>query len=289
MHFNFAFVKKQQLVFISGAVILFIALYFFGNTIPPKTAGSENPAVSMNGGTKKLTTNDLLSKAKASLTQQQISRITQLENSVVRGDVKTQQIGVYKQLANFWGDTMNHQELAAYYIGETAKLENSEKNLNFAARFLLDSLMATDEPTIQNWMATQAKALFEKSLEINPTNDSSKIGIGACYLFGGIADNPMQGILAIKEIADKNPENMYAQWMLSLGDIKSGQYDKAIEHLLIIVNKEPGNIEAIINLAESYERKGDKQNAVKWYRTAAGLVNIPEAQNEIEKRIKALQ
>jgi hypothetical protein len=58
---------------------------------------------------------------------------------------------------------------------------------------------------MQRWLATQAKELFDKALIINPNNDSTKIGIGVCYMFGNISDNPMQGILAIREIADKNP------------------------------------------------------------------------------------
>ena len=41
---------------------------------------------------------------------------------------------------------------------------------------------------MQNWLATNAKDLFERALEVNPDNDSSKIGLGACYIFGNISD-----------------------------------------------------------------------------------------------------
>ena len=121
---------------------------------------------------------------------------------------------------------------------------------------------------MQHWLATQAKELFEIALKLNPQNDSSKIGLGACYMFGNISENPMQGILAIKEIADKNPNNIYAQMMLGLGGVQSGQYDKAIERFLNVVKKQPDNIEAILNLAQVYDRQSDKANAVKWYKEA---------------------
>lgn len=49
----------------------------------------------------------------------------------------------------------------------------------------------------------QAKDLFERSLTINPANDSAKIGLGACYLFGEISPTPMEGILKIREVAEK--------------------------------------------------------------------------------------
>src|SRR5678810_406614 len=98
----------------------------------------------------------------------------------------------------YWSDTLRRREIGAYYTGEAAKLENSEKNLTFAAHLLLDDMMSSPDVSMQRWLATQAKELFDKALIINPADDSSKIGVGVCYMFGNISDNPMQGILAIR-------------------------------------------------------------------------------------------
>jgi len=149
--------------------------------------------------------------------------------------------------------------------------------------------MSSPDLPMQKWLATQAKELFEKALTINPGNDSSKIGLGACYMFGNISDNPMQGILSIKEIADKDPNNMYAQMMLGLGGIQSGQYDKAVERFLTVIHKQPDNIEAILNLAGTYERMNNKTEAVKWYKEALNFIQVPQARKDIEERIKSLQ
>lgn len=279
--------KKQQLILLSGGFILVLVLYFFGNTIAPATHSSPVNTNDANSGT--ITTTEVLTAAKRNITSQQLSYLTQLENSVVRGNVKEQQIRVYRQLAAYWQDTLHQQAIAAYYFGEGAKLENSEKNLNFAARLLLAHLMAEENPGMQGWLATNAKALFEKSLQINPTNDSVKIELGACYIFGNISNTPMEGIRKIKEVVDKDPGNMYAQLILGLGDIKSAQYDKATERLQLVAQKEPNNLQAIFNLAETYERKGDKVNAVAWYKKAQNIISIPEAKQEIEERIKTLQ
>ena len=236
-----------------------------------------------------LTTEQVLAKYQQGLDTQQVQKLIQLQNSVVRGDVHEQQLHLDHQLAAYWKDSLHHEDIGAYYTGEAAKLENSEKNLTFAAHLLLDNMMTSSDVSMQRWLATRAKELFDKALTINPNNDSSKIGIGACYMFGNISDNPMQGILAVKEIADKNPDNMYAQMMLGMGGIQSGQYDKAIERFLTVVKKQPDNIEAILNLAGVYERTGDKANAVKWYKEALKFIQIPEAKKEIEERIKSLQ
>jgi len=287
LRLNQAFVKKQQFILLSGGFILLIVLYFFGNTTAPVSATSSS--VNSDKANSGVTTTEVLNAAKKNITAQQSAYLTQLENSVVRGNVKAQQIRIYRQLAAYWQDTLRQQTIAAYYFGEEAKLENSEKNLNFAARLLLVHLMAEDNPAMQNWLATNAKVLFEKSLQINPANDSVRIELGACYIFGNISNTPMEGILKIKQVADKDPSNMYAQLILGLGDIKSGQYDKAAERLQLVTEKEPNNLQAVFNLAETYERKGDKANAVAWYRKAQNIVSLPEAKREIEEKIRTLQ
>jgi tetratricopeptide (TPR) repeat protein len=281
-------VKKQQLLLVSIALTVFVLLYFFGNTIPPKKAAPAT-AAAQHDDHQSLSFDDLLNQAKARISPEQNNRLLQLENSVKRGDVKEQQLHLYHQLARFWADSAHLFEPYAYYTGEAAKLENSEKSLTFAAHQFLERLMEARDPAMQNWLATNAKVLFEKAIDLNPANDSSKIGLGACYLFGNISDNPMQGILPVRDIAQKNPDNLFAQMILGLGGKKSGQFDKAIERFTIIVQKQPGNIEAVFNLAECYEEKGDKANAIKWYTAVKNLVKVPEAQKEIDKRITELK
>ena len=279
--------KKQQLILLSGGLVLLVLLYFFGNTTPPTNLKANTTKDTAEGTTATITS--VLEAAKKKLTPSQSETIAQLENSVVRGNVKEQQIHVYKQMALYWQDTLQRPDIGAYYLGESAKLENSEKSLSFAARLLLNQLMAETDPAMMNWLATNAKALFEKVLQINPGNDSAKVELGACYIFGNISSSPMEGISKIKEVADKDANNMYAQLMLGLGDIRSQQYDKAIERLGIVAEKEPGNLQALFNLAETYERKGDKQNAIKWYKRVESMINLPEAKQEIENRINSLQ
>lgn len=280
--------KKQQVLLVSGALALFIGLYFWGQTTPPPKAVQSKNAQQSNEH-QSVTFDDLLLKAKQKISPGQVQRLLKLENSVTGGDVKDQQIHVYHELARFWADSAHLFEPYAFYTGEAAKLENSEKSLTFAARLFLDNLITESQPAMQNWLATNAKVLFEKALAINPVNDSSKIGLGACYLFGNISDNPMQGILPIREIAQKDPGNVYAQMILGLGGKRSGQFDKAIERFLVVVQKQPDNIEAVFNLAECYEAKGDKANAVKWYEAVKKLVKVPETEKELDKRITELK
>ena len=277
--------KKQQLILVSSGVVLLCFIYFFGKTIPPKKSPG---AVAAAAGPKEISFTTILEASKQQLSPAQQAHVAQLETAVVRGDVKDQQIKVYKQLADFWKDSAHLLIPYGYYSAQAAKLENSQKSLTFAAQFFLEGIRRQENPDLQRWMANESKELFEKALQIDPGNDSLKIGLGSCYLLGNISESPMQGITMIREVAEKNPENMYAQFMLGLGGIISGQYDKAIDRLLKVVQHQPENIEAILMLAEAYERQNDKANAVKWYLTGKKQIKNADIAKEIDERIKLL-
>jgi tetratricopeptide (TPR) repeat protein len=283
-------VKQQQIVLLTVGLCLLVVVYFFGNTIPP----ARKAAAAADSSTERpIQAEDVILASKSRLSPAQLSSVNRMEHAVVRGDVKTQQLNAYRQLAEFWRDSVKDAFLpSAYYMGEAAKLENSEKSLTFAAQLFLENLRFQANPPVRRWMADEAKGLFERVLRLNPSNDSARIGIGGTYIFGSSASNPqevMQGVQQILEVAHRDSTNMYAEFMLGLGGIESGQFDKAIDRLNRVVRHEPTNLDAILTLAEAYERKGDKINAVKWYEQSRNLINNPEWNKEIDQRIKLLQ
>lgn len=277
--------KKQQLLLAGSGLLVLLLLFFFGQRVPPKKPVAETTSQPPHGP---ITINDILQASKQRLTPAQQSYVSTLETSVVRGDIKEQQLKVYNQLASFWRDSVQAFLPAAWYIGEAAKLENLEKNLTFAAHLYLDNIRVQSDATLKTWMAEQAKGLLEQALKLNPANDSLKVSLGACYIFGG-AGSPMEGIAMIREVADRDPHNVYAQMTLGSASIMSGQFDKAIERFKKVLEHEPGNAEARLNLAEVYEQKGDKALAIEWYEKTKALVRNPEIVREIDTRIQQLK
>ena len=284
--------KKPQWITVAVALLLVTGLYFAQTGPGKKVAVSEehSPDDGHNHNVQDnlLPVDSILAMAKKQLSPEQVVRLNTLENSISRGDVKNQQLHVYHQLASFWADSAHVFEPYAWYQAEAARLENSEKSLNFAARLFLDNLQNDELLERRQWKALQAKDLFERSLKVNPENDSVRVGLGACYLFGNISTAPMEGIAIIRKVIDKDSTNLYAQMMMAKGSLISGQYDKAISRLQTIYRLQPDNLEATILLADVYERTGDKKNAVNWYQKCLPLIKQPEMKNAIEKRVEDL-
>ena len=281
---------NKKLVLAASGIILVVVLFFFGRTVPKKNKiATATPAVAA----KTLNISEYISSFKQKLTPAQLLTLGKLENSVTRGDVLTQQIQANNQLANFWKDSIHAFEPYVYYLSVGAKLDNSEKNLTFAAQLILDNLRSEQDEAKLNWKTEQAIALFEQALQLNPENTDLKIGLGSCYIYGkgrmGKPEETMKGIQQLLSVVRKDSANMKAQLVLGVGGYLSGQYDKAIDRLQKVVTAEPGNIEAIAFMADAYAAKGDKAEAIKWYQVLKRVANNRQYDLEVDERIKQLK
>ena len=279
--------KKRTLLISMGAISLF-ALLIFGKTSidKPPSAPSEPEAI------PEFNVKAAILEEKQKLTPTQLLYVTNLENQVTRGDVKKQSENSYSQLADFWKDSASAFIPYVYYLSEAAKLDNSEKNLTFAARLILENMRRENRTDLKIWEAQTAAELYEKALVLNPDNDDLKIGLGSCYVYGqgmiGDASQTMKGIQTLLEVVKRDSTNMKAQLVLGIGAVISNQTDRAIVRLLKVVDDDAHNLEAVSWLADAYAAEGDKENAIKWYEQSKHLVNNPAYTVEVDQRIKTL-
>lgn len=277
--------KKQQWIFVAAGSILLLSLYTFGRFTPPHEEHADHGKAEVP---KAFEINAFVNNLKKDLTPTQSAYLTRLEDALTRGDLKTQRIANFQSLSNFWRDSAKSFLPYVYYLSEKAKLENSEKNLNFAAHSMLEELRGISNPDLKTWMAQQSSDLFTRSLKLNPNNDSTIVGLGSTFFFG-VSGAPMEGILKIRAIADKNPNNIFAQFMLGYGGLVSGQTDKAAERFKRVIELDPSNTEAVFLLAELYEKAGNKKQAITWYERGMKDVKNPELMSALKEKISTLK
>jgi tetratricopeptide (TPR) repeat protein len=288
--------NRQQLILVVAGVAAIAGLYFFGSVVGP-VKKSEPVANHSDSGSHEghdhatFSMEEYNKEAVGKLSPQQQQYIAGLEASVKRGDVKDQSLHANHRLAAFWRDSVPEPLLHFNFASKAAELDNSEKSLTFAAHSILGYLPFAQNQQEQTWLAGKGKELFEAASKINPANDSTIVGIGATIIYGASAgaDGPMQGILKVREVAQRDSNNMFAQYMLGIGGMTSRQYDKAVLRFEKVVKAQPNNMEALFKLAETFELMGDKASAANWYQTIASKVKDPSMKGEIEKRIEELR
>jgi len=281
-------VKKPQLILAGIGLSLVFILFVFGRFVPEKEKVSK-PTIATTASANSFSIDSARSSAEKNISDQFNLALKNLEQKLRSASTLAAQLAAYHELAHFWSEKVNFFELYAWNEALAARLENSEKSLNFAARLFLDNLQEDPDGPRRQWKALQAKDLYERSLKINPNNDSTKVGLGACYLFGNINNSPMEGIALIREVVQRDSANVYAQLTLVKASMLSGQFDKGITRLQTVIQVTPQNIEAHLLLADLYERTDDKKEAIKWYEKSMQLIAQPEIRQAIKDRIGALK
>lgn len=279
--------KTNQYLLTAVAAALLLALLVFGKIDSRKSAFTHKEAT-----VSSFSISDYILMAKRKLSASQQEFLNQNENNIKRGDVNMQLMHGYSALATFWKDSARLLPPYIYYLSESAKLDNSEKNLTFAARLILDSMRIEENAALKSWEAETAVRLFEKAIQINPENTDLKVDLGSCYVYGkgmiGDATETMKGIQQLLQVVRQDSGNMKAQMVLGIGGVISRQFPKAVERLEKVVGLEPGNLEAVSWLADAYAGEGNKPGAIKWYEYSKKLVNNPKYNKEVDERIKTL-
>ena len=285
--------RKVHFISLFVAIALIAALYFLVNTKPPKvvseqgtTAGPMQGGQGMQPHAHAASTDSILTAARTQLPAHAVTEISAIETQLSAITDSVKMSPVYTELAKAW---QQHKQLpvAAYYLAKAAKLENSEKKLNFAGQFFLDLVHETSSESVRMWEAEQAVSCFQRSLELNPDNDTTKMALAATYIEG--VGETMQGVQMLLGITREKPDNVPANLMLGRLSVQSGQFDKAIQRFETILKQEPKNTEALYFLAESYKGKGNKEKAIELFEECKKIVNKPEFSRDIDNYIKSFK
>ena len=280
--------KKQYLIAAIGFAFVLILFYFGKTTTETKPVQQMKPQAS-----NQFDVQQFILQEKQKLSPELSKSITDIENTYLQTADKTQKIAGLNTAANFWKDTAQNFKLYAFYNSEAAKLDNSEKNLTFAAQQFLTLLRDEHDEAMLAWESDEAIQLFQEAIKLNPNKEDLKIGLGSSYVFGkgrnGDPQQTMKGIQELLGVVRRDSTNMKAQLVLGIGGYVSGQYDKAISRLTKVIIAQPDNLEAIAFLADTYAAQGNKADAIKWYNVSKRLANNPEYSKEVDNRIKLLE
>ena len=75
------------------------------------------------------------------------------------------------------------------------------------------------------------------------------------------AQSQMKGILQMRSLSEKYPENDDLQWNMGLFSIQSGQYEKAVARFEKVINIDAQRLDAYVQLAMSYVELKDTSAA----------------------------
>jgi tetratricopeptide (TPR) repeat protein len=243
-------VTKKQLIAIAGSLILIVLLLFANTKLPQKADQHSEHAAN---GTSSM--NSIVESAKAKLNKDQKQTIDKLEGELQSStDKKT----AFENMIGMW-DSLRQPVVSAYYMEIAANASSNEKNWMEAGNRYYSATRFAPE-TERPMLFSKAIECYEKVIGLNPGNTDARINLAACYVEG--TAEPMKGITMLKEVEKTDSNNVNLQLNFAFFSEKSGQWDKAIARFEKVLQIQPDFIEAYLHLADAYEQKGDKKNAI---------------------------
>ncbi len=246
--------KRTQLLVLAGALVLTAVLYF----APQKVKQNE----SQQTGTEDrepFSFETLLTSAKGNLKRQELEPISKIESELSKNQ-SAQSVSLLDSLGKQW-DKLQQPIISSHYFEMIAEQQPGEKTwLNAAYRFF-DAFKVAGDSTVRSMMVNKAITAYNNVLTYNADNLDAKTDLGACYAEG--TNDPMKGIMLLREVVSKNPEHENAQFNLGVLSVKSGQYEKAIDRFKKILEINPSRKEMYFMIGKTYAMEGNKEKALE--------------------------
>jgi predicted Zn-dependent protease len=138
----------------------------------------------------------------------------------------------------------------------------------------------------QQVLASKAQEFYTKVLAERPENFTVKNNLAMTYLS---SNNPMQGVLMLREVLAKDPKNETALFNLGMLSVQSGQYENAIERLKALIELNPNHIQGQLLMGVAYMQTGDKAKAKVQFEKVRDMDKDPSVQATVDSYLKDLK
>ncbi|HRG20156.1 MAG TPA: tetratricopeptide repeat protein [Saprospiraceae bacterium] len=247
--------NRTQFIAIGAALVLFLAMYFGCETRPAQVRNLEK---SRSLSLEVTGIENLMQTARKKLSASDLATLDALTASMGEDSV-----AALEMLSSKWYE-LGDASIAGHYAEELALLKNDEQSWSIAGTTYLLGLKSATEDKVRAFCKSKALAAFEKALSLNPSNVDHKINKALCYVEMADENNPMQGILMLRELNQQYPENVNVMVQLARLALKTNQLDRAKERLQQALSLDPSNNSANCLMAETLEAAGDTQNAAMY-------------------------
>ena len=272
--------SRSQLTLISLAAVLFLGLYLGVPTKPKERAAIEKDRIRK---ASEITPEKLLLRAREIYAPEEIRSIIELERSLDSSSSETEQIETLKRISSEW-NKLGDFALGGAYAEEVASIENKDSSWAIAGSTFFSGFRFEHDSTVSMYCLDKAISSFENAISLNPDESRHKVNLGLCYVEGG--KQPMRGIVMIRDILEKEPENVLVLYTLGRLSVQSGQTEKAIERLSAVVRLDPEHLNGRYLLAQSLMMAGRKEEARMNFEEALKLASNENVKKDIKNILK---
>ena len=228
----------------------------------------------------------ILAKANGTLTGEQLNTTEALMQQLKNVHGSKEKAAMLEAIASNWEKTGNILVAGSYYRDAYAITENTG-TLEKAANLFYTGFPTTTDSLAKIYGAQQGAKAYHELAALDSTNYEYPVREAVCYVDG--LGQVMPGVLLLKGVEQKDPDNLQMNLILGRLAVVSGQYDKAITRLQKVTRLDPTDAEAYFHLAEAYRAVGKKEEAIKSLEQCKALVKDPAFAAQIDSYIQQIK
>lgn len=189
------------------------------------------------------------------------------------------------QLANSFKE-VNRFDSAAYYFAEVARKNGDQKAVLAAGDTYYEAFTFAVSKERAAKLGELARDYLQQYLDANPDYLDAKTKIGMTYVS---TENPMQGILMIRQVLEKDPENRLALFNMGVLSMQSGQWEKAIVRFQKLNELDPVDAQNKFYLGICLKELGRKEAAVQQFEEVLETETDPQIISTVNSYLEELK
>jgi tetratricopeptide (TPR) repeat protein len=250
--------KMQKHYMIIGIGVLLVLILYFGFSTRSKQShqaqkGRALVAEVMSG-------DNLLREARENLSADQKLILQGLEQQMQKSSTDSTEL--LKRIAGFWYSA-GIASASGVMAERIAQIEKTAESWAICGTtFALCLTQQTDE-RIRQFCSSKGRSAFENAISLDPESVEHRINLALTFVESPPEDNPMKGILMLRELNEANPENVSVLFQLAKLAVKTGQMDRALGRIEEGLKIDPQHIPLNCLAIDVYRALGKQAEAEK--------------------------
>lgn len=263
---------RSQWIVVAVAVGL-VLLTYFGCPVRPPEGGAELDRSPLEATGLQ----SLIRAARADLRPATMATLASLEDRLKSQTDPERRLDLLEQLAGEWYRA-GHPAVSGVYARDIAEERATAEAWSIAGTTFSLCLQKEDaDQKTRQFCGDQAEKAYEAAISLDPDNADHRINLATSYMDNPSSENPMRGVMLLRDLAEEYPEN--ARVFITLGrlSLRSGQLENAAKRYGQAAELAPNDPDAICPLARVYDELGEAQKASELGQRCAALLEELQA------------
>ena len=226
--------KEQWMLILGGVVLSFILLVGFGTKPESQKRVEEQRQIESTS----LSIEKLIKDAKSALPAREKARIQALELKLQDASNQQSKTDALESLSAIWFE-YNEPVISGEYATRVADIKREGKSWSIAGTTYVICVQKTQEDKLKQYCKGKAIEALQSAISLEPDTISHRVNLALLHVEYPPKDNPMKGILMLRDMTSKYPKSPLVLGQLGRLAIQTGQFEKAIERLSAAIDLSP--------------------------------------------------